>query len=47
MLNDAIAGTARNPTGFAPLGTPFADPDAESLRNFCNALLSLTLRPPT
>lgn len=45
-LAGAIAGTARNPVGLAALDTPFADPDAESLRVFCNTLLGLLFRPP-
>ena len=46
-LNDAIAGTARNPTDLSTLDTPFADPDSESLRLAYNALLNKLFRAPT
>lgn len=46
-LVEAIAGTARNPVGLPSLGTPFADPDAESLRQFCLALAGALFRVPT
>ncbi len=45
-LASAIAGTARNPTGIPTLDTPFADPDAEALRQFCNTLLTALFRAP-
>lgn len=46
-LNDAIAGTARNPTGLSTLDTPYADPASEELRVAYNTLLTAVLRLPT
>ena len=46
-LAEAIAGTARNPTDLPALDTPFADPEAESLRLFCVALATKLFRAPT
>lgn len=46
-LNAAIAGTARNLVGVSTLDTPFADPDAESLRVAFNQLVNVAFRPPT
>ncbi|MEQ1858387.1 MAG: hypothetical protein ABMA13_00465, partial [Chthoniobacteraceae bacterium] len=45
-LDDAIAGTARNPTGLATLDAPYADPASEELRVAHNALLTLLFRAP-
>ena len=38
-LNNAIAGTSANTNAVATLDTPFADPDAESLRQKMNELI--------
>lgn len=45
-LNEALAGTARNPVGLTTLDTAFADPDAESLRQAYNLLLGTLFRAP-
>lgn len=45
-LNDAIAGTARNPVGLTTLDTPYADPASEELRAAHNALFNALFRPP-
>jgi hypothetical protein len=38
-LSNAISGTSNNTNGVATLDTPFADPDAEALRQKLNELL--------
>ena len=43
QLDTAIAGTSSNSNGVATLDTPFADPDAESIRTAFNELV-LALR---
>ena len=39
QLSSAISGTSNNTNGVATLDTPFADPDAESLRQKLNEFL--------
>lgn len=39
QLSTAIAGTSNNTNAVATLDTPFADPDAESLRQKLNEFL--------
>jgi hypothetical protein len=39
QLDGAIAGTSANTNGVGTLDTPFADPDAEALRQKLNELL--------
>lgn len=43
QLSDAINGTSSNSNAIATLDTPFADPDAESMRQRFNDLV-LALR---
>jgi len=43
-LNAAIAGTSANTNPVATLDTPFADPDAEALRQKLNELIQTARR---
>lgn len=43
QLDAAISGTSNNTNAIATLDTPFADPDAESMRQAYNTLV-LALR---
>jgi hypothetical protein len=40
-----VAGSSANSNGVGTLDTPFADPDAESLRGKLNELLAALRRP--
>ena len=44
QLNDAISGTSRNSDGVSTLETPFADPDAETLRLKVDELIAALRR---
>lgn len=46
-LAEAIANTARNPVGLPALDGPYADPNAESLRQYCVLLTAALFRSPT
>ena len=43
-LDAAVAGTSANSNAVGTLDTPFADPDAEALRNKMNELLAALRR---
>lgn len=51
MLNEAIAGTARNPASLSPLTQTISDPptqeQVQNLQNAYNEMLAILFRPPT